>query len=86
MAPRGQGTGGPRLLSTLSSPAFDGPFSIWTGTYHEKDQDGIGENLKRKFMCVIEWICLKICVYIKNFKKCMRKLSCDSNPDRFMSR
>lgn len=37
MAPRGGGPGGPRLLSTLSSPAFDGLFSIWTGTYHEKE-------------------------------------------------
>ena len=37
MAPRGGGPGGPRLLSTLSSPAFDGLFSIWTGPHHEKD-------------------------------------------------
>lgn len=37
MAPRGGGPGGPRLLSTLSSPAFDGLLSIWTGTYHEKE-------------------------------------------------
>lgn len=37
MAPRGGGPGDPRLLSTLSSPAFDGLFSIWTGTCHEKE-------------------------------------------------
>lgn len=37
MASRGGGRGGPRLLSTLSSPASDGPCSIWTGTYHGKE-------------------------------------------------
>lgn len=37
MAPRGGGPGGPRLLSILSSLAFDGPFSIRTGTYQEKE-------------------------------------------------
>lgn len=37
MAPTGGGPAGPRLLSILSSLAFDGPFCIQTGAYHEKD-------------------------------------------------
>lgn len=47
MAPRGGGPGGPRLLSILSSLAFDGPFSIQTGTYHEKEsQETAGSCLQ----------------------------------------
>lgn len=49
MAPRGGGPSGPRLLSILSSPAFDGPFSIWTGTYHEKVARKLGRVIKIYF-------------------------------------
>lgn len=35
MSPRGGGPSGPHLLSTLSSPAFDGLFCIQTEPYHE---------------------------------------------------
>ena len=53
MAPRGGGPGGPRLLSILSSPAFDGPFFIWTGTYHEKRATGgsLRETNKEAWTC-----------------------------------
>lgn len=55
MAPRGGGPAGPCLLSILSSLAFDGPFSIWTGTYHEEPQETAGA-VTSKPACVIQMV------------------------------